>query len=96
MIMTRIVNLVLRCTDLVEAEGRAARRALAELVVAGVVLALACTLGVLACAAFAGALALALWPLMAPQAALGIVGAVLALSAWLTATAGRRMARPDR
>lgn len=95
-IMLPLVNLVLRFTDLLEAEGRAARRALAELVVAGVVLALACTLGVLACVAFACALALALWPVMPPPVALGVVGAALALAGWLTATAGRRMARPER
>lgn len=94
--MTRLVNFVLRVTDLVEAEGRAARRALAELVVAGIVLALACTLGVLACISLAGAMALALWPHLPPPVTLGVVGIMLGLIAWATAQAGHRMARPSR
>lgn len=94
--MLRLVNLILRCTDLIEAEGRAARRAVADLVAASVVLAMAGVLAVLACLAFAGALTMALWPVMPAPVALGVVGAALALSAWLVASSGRRMARPDR
>lgn len=94
--MFRLVNFILRFTDLVEAEGRAARRAVADLITASVVLAMAATLALLACIAFSGALALALWPVMPAPVALGLVGAVLGLSAWLVASSGRRMARPDR
>jgi membrane protein implicated in regulation of membrane protease activity len=95
-VLTRVVNLVLRITDLVEAEGRAARRAVAELVVAGVVLLMAGALGSMAFLAFSGALAMALWPIMPPPVALGIVGGIMALAAFLAAGIGRRMARPER
>lgn len=95
-VLTRFVNIVLRITDLVEAEGRAARRAVAELVLAGVVLLMAGALGSLACVAFGGALAMALWPIMPPPVALGIVGGIMALAAFMAAGVGRRMARPER
>ena len=94
--MLRLVNFILRFTDLVEAEGRAARRAVADLLAASVVLAMAGALGLLACLAFAGALVMALWPVMPAPVALGVVGAGLGLSAWLVASTGRRMARSDR
>lgn len=73
-----------------------ARRAVAELVLAGMVLLLGGALGILACGAIGAALVLSLWPVMPPPVALGITGGALALGAWLTASTGRRMARPDR
>ncbi len=96
MFIPRLINLVLRMTDLVEAEGRVFRASVTEFVIAALVFTLAGTLGVLACGAFAAALALALWDVMPPPAALMIVGMALALIGLLVGLAGRRLAMPDR
>jgi len=94
--IARMVNMLLRVTDLVEAEGRVARAAVTELLVAAVVLALAGALAVLTAVALAGALALALSMVMPTSLALFIVAGVFGLLAWLTALVGRKLASPYR
>ncbi len=92
--MGAIVNLLLRVTDLLEAEGRVARKAVGDIAIGVAVLTAACVLAALACLAFAAAMVIGLATVMPIGWALAIVGAVLALAAWVVAGAGRGMVRP--
>lgn len=94
--INRAITLILRTTDLIEAEGRAARAAIAELVVAATILAVGAALLLLAVASLAGALALALCEAMSPASSLALAGLVVALFAVVAAMAGWRLAMPRR
>ncbi|MFO0874930.1 MAG: hypothetical protein U0575_13300 [Phycisphaerales bacterium] len=94
--MGAIVNLLLRVTDLVEAEGRVARKAVGDVALGVAILVTACVLAGLACIAGAGALFFVLANVLPPAGALGIVGLVFALAGWAVAATGLRMVRPRR
>lgn len=94
--MGAIVNLLLRVTDLLEAEGRVARKAIGDIAIGVAVLTASCMLAALACLALAGAMVIGLASVMPLGWALAIVGALLALAAWAVASAGRGMVRPGR
>ncbi len=88
--MGMIVNLILRVTDLLEAEGRVARVAAQEIAIGCAFLAAACALGVLASTAAAAALVVALWTVMPPAGALAIVAVMLGLATWAVASLAMR------
>lgn len=89
--MGGMLSLVLRVASLVEAEGRVARRAANELIVALAVMLVAAGLAVLTVAAACIALFFALERVLSPAGALGIVAAILALLTVIAALVAGRL-----
>lgn len=92
--MRFLITLFLRVNDLVEAQGRAARRATLEIVIAFAVMLAAASLGVLTCIAAAGSLLFALSAVMPLPAALAFVACLLGLLTVIAAIVSVRFASP--
>lgn len=92
--MSALVSLLLRFTDLVEAEGRVARRAVAEMAAAFAVMLIAASLAVLTIIAAGGALFFALESVLSPGAALGIVAISFALLTVIATLVAARLSAP--
>lgn len=90
--MGLLVKLLLRATDLVEAEGRVARRAVGDLAVSLLLFATTAAVALLAMSVLAAAMLAALVEVMPWSAALACVGAALALVAVVVASIARRYA----
>lgn len=89
-----LITLLLRVSDLIQAQGRVARRALFEFAVALALIVTAGALAALTCAVAASALFVSLWSVMPPAAALVIVASMLGFLTLVTALIARRCATP--
>lgn len=89
--MGLLVNLLLRASDLVEAEVRYARRAASDVVASTLLLVTAMFIGLLALAALAAALLTALCEVMSTPAALACIGTMLGVIAAVVFAIARTM-----
>lgn len=92
--MRFLITLFLRVNDLVEAQGRVARRAAFDIVIAFAVMLTAAALGILTCSAAAGAVLVALQTVMPLAAALALVACMLAMLTVGAAIVSLRFATP--
>lgn len=86
--MEALIRFILRATDLLEAEGRAARQGLFRLAAAVLLVALAVAVLLAAVLTLMGALFLALWEALPAAGALAIVGGItllVGLTCWVIA-----------
>lgn len=89
-----LITLFLRVTDLVEAQGRVARRAAVEIAFAFAAMLAATGLAVLTCIAIAVATAWALSAVMPVAAAVAFVACLLGLFALVAGVVAMRLASP--
>jgi hypothetical protein len=92
--MSALIRLILRTTDLVEAQSRSVRRAIGEIALSFALMLAAAGLGLIMCLTAAAAIALALAQTMPLPAALAFVAGLLGLCAMVTGIVAVRLSTP--
>jgi hypothetical protein len=94
--MSAVIRLLLRTTDLVEAQGRSLRRVVTEIALSFAIMLAAAGLGLVACTTAAASLTLALASVMPLAAALALVAGVVGIATLIAGFVAVRLSNARR